>query len=1147
MRLFCPVAGAFLLCPLLLNGPLSAQRVVRPADRIVTAIDDRFSVARPGDRHPLARIEFDEGAVAPEFRLERMVLSLVPDREQEQALEEFLASQQDVDSADYHRWLTPEEFGARFGISENDLNQVVHWLEGHGFVVEPVAPSRRSIVFSGTAAQVAAAFHTEVHQYKINGQRHHANATAPRIPEALASVVRGIVSLHDFAHAPQHIAAAAAIAAEPDYTSGGSHYVVPADFATIYDVAPLYAASIDGTGQSVAIIGRTNISLDDVNKFRSTFGLSTKPPTIVLNGSDPGIISSGEEMEALLDVEWSGAVAKNAAIQLIVSASTAASDGVDLSAQYAVNHNVAPVVSLSFGSCEAAMGTSENQFWNGLWQQAASQGMTVLVSAGDSGAAGCDDPSSTKASYGKGINGLCSSPYSTCVGGTGFDGSSNTSVYWSASNNSSYGSAVSYIPETVWNESANVSGGSGLWAGGGGASIIYAKPSWQAGAGVPSDGHRDVPDVSLNASMANAVLVCLGGSFYQVGGTSVAAPEFAGVMGVAVQNAGSRLGNVNPAFYGFATRQANGGAAVFHDVAKGNNSVPGVTGFTAAAGYDQGTGLGSVDVAALFRNWNGTTSTPSFQIGATPASITLTPGASATSSIKLTLSGQFNSAVALTAAGMPAGVTASFQPATIAAGSTSSTLTLTASSQAAATTANITISGVGGGLTETAVVALTVPAACSYAINPSAANATSAAANYTVQVTAASGCAWTAKSGVSWITVTGGASGSGNGTVSYSVATNTATASRSGSIAIAGLSLGVTQAAAGPQFSLSPTSASFPAAAAKATVVVTSSSTSATWIASSQASWITITSGASGASNRNVAYSITANATSAARTGTMTIAGMTFTVTQAGVPCSYALNPTSASITADAKAYSVQVTATAGCAWTAATNSSFLTVASGNSGTGSGTVSWSATVNTGAVRSGALTIAGITFPVTQAAAAATAPKFSLSPSSASAPAAGTKATVAVTSSSSTATWTAASNASWIAITTGAANKGSGTVAYTVAANSATASRTGTLTIAGLTFTVTQAGAAPAAACSYSLGTATNAPIANGSSLTFPVSAGTGCAWTATSNASWLPIASGASGTGSGKVVVDVMANNTGVARTGTVVIAGITISITESK
>lgn len=460
--------------------------------------------------------------------------------------------------------------------------------------VEEVTAGRRAIVFSGTATQVESAFHTEIHAYKVGGEIHHANAKDPEIPAALVQVVGGVVSLHDFHSKPMHRLVRKP---SPDFTSGGSYYLAPADFATIYDLGPLFQQSINGNGQSVAIVARSNLNISDVRQFRTFFGLPANDPQIIVNDTDPGILSSGEETETDLDVEWSGAVARNALIQFVVSKSTNSSDGVDLSAQYIVNHNFAPVMSVSFGLCETALGSSGNSFMNALWQQAASQGITVLVSAGDSGAAGCDSSSASPATHGRGVNGLRSTPYSVCVGGSEFSDASNPALYWSPSNASgTQSSALSYIPEVVWNESGP---GKGLWASGGGVSTIYAKPAWQTGTGVPADGKRDVPDISLNSAGHDGYLIYQNGGLYVVGGTSASSPSFAGVMAFVVQHSAARQGNANTVFYSLAGKQGTGGAPVFHDVTSGNNGVPGQTGFSATKGYDQATGLGSIDASVL--------------------------------------------------------------------------------------------------------------------------------------------------------------------------------------------------------------------------------------------------------------------------------------------------------------------------------------------------------------------------------------------------------------------------------------------------------------------------------------------------------------------------------------------------------------------
>ena len=676
--------------PLFMQPPFVEVR-----DRITSFIDDDQRVTLRGNVHPLAAARYDGGAVAPDFPMEHMLLTLLPDAAQQEALNQLLEAQHNPESAYSHQWLTPEQYGELFGVSESDTAQVVAWLQGHGMEVEEVTAGRRSIVFSGAAAQVESAFHTQIHTYKIGSEVHHANAKEPEIPAALAPVVGGVVSLHDFHSEPLH---GVRRTPTPEFTSGSSYYLAPADFATIYDLGPLYQQSITGSGQSIAIVARSNIKLADVRQFRTFFGLPTNDPQILVNGTDPGIFSSGEETEADLDVEWSGAVAKSATIKVVVSKSTNSSDGVDLSAQYIVNHNLAPVMSTSFGLCEASLGSSGNAFLNSLWQQAAAEGITVFVSSGDNGAAGCDSASASSATHGRGVNGLCSTPYSVCVGGTEFSDKAHPSLYWSTSNASgTEASAISYIPEAVWNESGP---GSGLWSSGGGVSTVYGKPAWQAGTGVPADGRRDVPDVSLTASGHDGYLIYQEGSLYVVGGTSAASPSFAGVMALVVQHAAARHGNANTAFYSLASKQRAGGAAVFHDITTGSNSVPGQTGFNATAGYDQATGLGSIDASVLVNHWSDATPppAPAFRATASASSLSVSAGSNKSITLNVTVSGGFSAAVSFSVAGLPSGVTGGFTPVTLAVpGAGRSVLKITASSKARAGTYSATVSAASSG------------------------------------------------------------------------------------------------------------------------------------------------------------------------------------------------------------------------------------------------------------------------------------------------------------------------------------------------------------------------------------------------------------------------------------------------------------------
>jgi len=700
------LASLSLICP----GVFAAAQIatnqsflpVQPRDRITGYIDDERTTVLRGNRHPLATAANDNGAVSDYYRMEGMILTLKLDAAQQAALDWLIAAQHDPASPYYHQWLTPEEYGQRFGVSENDLEEIANWLGSHGLEAVQIAPGRGSVVFSGDAGRVEEAFHTSIHAYRVGGELHHANAQDPEIPDALSDVVAGVVSLHDFRSEPMHTELQQPVT---ELSAGSTHYMAPADFATIYDVAPLYQQAIDGTGQSIAIVGRSNINISDVRKFRSAFGLPANDPQIIVNGRNPGILNSNEESEADLDVEWSGAVARKAIIKFVVSASTNTSDGTYLSAQYIVSHNLAPVMSMSFGLCEAALGASGNNFVNSLWRQAAAQGISVFVSAGDSGAAGCDSASVARAVNGRAVNGLCSSPYSVCVGGTQFS-DSNYSLYWSPSNTATMGSALSYIPEAVWNASA----ASGLWSGGGGVSAVYAKPSWQNGVGVPADGKRDVPDVSLSAAVHDGYLIYMNGDNLVSGGTSAASPSFAGLMALVVEKMGARQGNANPAFYSLANNQRAGGAAVFHDVKVGNNSVPGVAGFSAVAGYDQATGLGSVDADVLVNHWKDAAGAAAFHLSLSSGAVAVARGASAKVSARVSLSGGCNTPVTLAVKGLPAGVLASFAPALLAApGAGTSALTLTATSKAAAGRYTATVSAVGGsGIAQNAVVSLTV-------------------------------------------------------------------------------------------------------------------------------------------------------------------------------------------------------------------------------------------------------------------------------------------------------------------------------------------------------------------------------------------------------------------------------------------------------
>jgi subtilase family serine protease len=742
-------ASLFFIAGLLVNGLGVAAMGQGPLNRVAARIDEEQVVTLTGNVHPGARREFDQGAVSETTRLNRMVLKLEPSAAQQADLDALIEAQHDPQSPLYHKWLTPADYGSRFGASTQDLARITAWLNAHGFTVDEIPANNRLVIFSGTVGQLAETFHTEIHSYIVNGVQHIANSQDPQIPAALEGVVGGVVSLHDFRRSPQihsrtAIGAAgtrAGMTALPEYSSGGTNYLFPADWATIYDLKSLYSAGTTGTGTSIAIVGRSNINISDVTQFRSASGLVANNPTVILVSTNPGLLS-GDQDESTLDVEWSGAVAPGAAVKFVVGASTTTSDGVDLSAQYIVNHAVAQVVSTSYGSCEQDMGATELAFYNSLWQQAASQGMSSFVSSGDSGAAGCYGGSSTSAS-GTGVNGLCSSPYSTCVGGTEFNEGANSSKYWGTTNASTDGSALSYIPEEVWNESA-LNGGSGLWSSGGGVSTVYPQPSWQKGVSGTSaaNGMRAVPDVAMAAAGHDGYIIVEDGSFWVISGTSAASPSFAGVVALLVQSQnGKGVGNANTGLYPLLNATHN----PFHATPSGNNSVPGVTGFTASgAPYNLATGLGSVDGALLVSSWGsgGSGTTTDFALTASTTSGTVLVGKSATLSLNVTESGTAKNKVTLTAQA-PTGVTVGFNPTSILPG-TASTVTVTVGSTATTGLHNITITGADTTGSQNLTYALTVTPLPTLALTAASSTVavTQGTAN-TVSLTATTGGSYT--------------------------------------------------------------------------------------------------------------------------------------------------------------------------------------------------------------------------------------------------------------------------------------------------------------------------------------------------------------------------------------------------------------------
>ena len=622
----------------------------------------------------------DLGLAPAATPIRRVQLVLRRSAERERALATLMDRQQDPASPDFHRWLTPAEYGAQFGPSDDDLGHVTAWLERQGFHDIRVNNGRTLVEFSGSAGSIQAAFGTSIHAVALaSGETRYSSSQTPRVPSDFASSVGGIASLGNVASPPT---------VHPNWTlaSNNTTYypVTPYDFAAIYNVLPLWNAStpVDGTGQTIAVVGDTDINPADFVAFRTLFSLplgSTTSQTgtqylnIIYNGPQPAVLA--DEYHADSDTQWAAAVAKGATIDYVASEATEASSGEDLSAAYIVDNNLAPILVDSYTSCEATLGSTESGFYKALWQQAAAQGITVVTASGDAGAAACDPIRVAPAALGTAVNGIASTAYDVAVGGTDFYAPNGLSSYFGA-NSANFASVAGYIPEMVWNDtctnpeilaqipyagltaeqacnsaSAKAAGLAVVVGSGGGASALYAKPTWQSAPGVPADGARDLPDVSLFASQGrnnSFYVVCqqsrnidgqpcnLGypySDFAGYGGTEVAAPAFAGILALAAQKSGARLGNPNYVLYQLATLQSNAGtscnatsspasACVFHDITSGTNAMPclahtpscftanpgdayGIlSAASASVGYDVASGLGSVDAYNLVSAWS---------------------------------------------------------------------------------------------------------------------------------------------------------------------------------------------------------------------------------------------------------------------------------------------------------------------------------------------------------------------------------------------------------------------------------------------------------------------------------------------------------------------------------------------------------------
>ena len=656
------VSAALLLTGFVLHAQTPVRRIAN--------LDASTSVQVPGTRLGAVAKATDLGRLAADTSLNGLTLHFAPSAEQRTDLDQLLLSQQDKSSPNYHRWLTPAEFAARFGASAEDVATVTQWLASQHFTVISATPLH--IQFSGTVAEAEAAFHTQMHSYtlpavaasKIAARSFIANATPISLPASLAQAITGISHLSTLRPLPLHRDLKLQ-KITPEYTSStGEHALVPDDVRTIYNVTPLYTAGYTGAGQTIAVVGQSTIDVNDISEFNSIFGgHNTNLITTLVPGTGAAVNDTNDETESDLDLEYSGSMAKDATVLFFYAG--ASGDAFDAIA-YAVDQNAAPVISISYGACEPNFGSSNATTLELILDQGNAQGQTLIAASGDAGATGCDADEFSAANQGLAVQAPSDSPDVTGIGGLEFNESNGT--YWNTSNDAGYGSALGYIPEMVWNDSAiTLPALEGVSGGGGGSSIFFSKPSWQVAVGVPADGARDIPDVSLAASGAHDPYFlcgppdsngndCSNGYIYEAGGTSFGAPIFSGIVALIGQARGIAQGNINSQIYAMSASTP----AAFHDITVGDNESPctsgstdcpnGTTaiGYSATTGYDLASGLGSIDVYAFAQAFSGYGSAA--PLAATTAGLKVNPTAPTASN-----SLSFSATIASTTSGTPTG------------------------------------------------------------------------------------------------------------------------------------------------------------------------------------------------------------------------------------------------------------------------------------------------------------------------------------------------------------------------------------------------------------------------------------------------------------------------------------------------------------
>lgn len=598
------------------SGVMAAQSlrgVSAPAPRILGDWRSSAGVVIAHSKPSMNPAAIDLGPAPGNQVLGRMLLLLAPAPAQQQALAAELYSLQNPSSPSYHRWLTPQAFAQSYANNPSDVAAIAAWLESQGFAVAPLPAGLGWIEFSGTVAQVEQAFGAQVDMVSVSGNMRAVLSTSITLPGALSPVIAGLVSLDGVLSmpaltAPQPLAVSAADLASLTSPANAAAFT-PHLAAQLLNVTPLTAQGVNGTGQTIAIVSRSNINSADVAAFRAAFALPASPLEISVNGPDPGVAPNltDDQAEATLAASWAGAAAPGTQILLAPAATTAATDGVDLSLATVIDQDLANVIAVGYSACEAALTPAHQAFYSALYQQAAAEGITVIAAAGDGGAAACTPAGGTApVDTGLGVNALASTPWNTAVGVAGY-GQGGTSAGTSA--------LTAWSPADPANPA--YAPADPAYASGGGSSTFYTRKVWQPdpaelATGSAAANHRLLPDLAiptaLDSSVNPGLAFCLSSSaaasgctLVRSGGSGVATAFFAGVAALINQKNGVQ-GNLAPNLY--ATSPA------FNDVAQGMAKlacVPGssgcdasgLIGYAAGSGYDLATGLGVPDVQKL--------------------------------------------------------------------------------------------------------------------------------------------------------------------------------------------------------------------------------------------------------------------------------------------------------------------------------------------------------------------------------------------------------------------------------------------------------------------------------------------------------------------------------------------------------------------